>query len=1105
MTYSIPLEECVGLQAFNRFLKTLMPKNGSKRIWLKQGNEHIFYGEWDISGSFLLTDTRKLEKSDATSRVSGKVYSDAYRHLRSLSENNDGGVFYIPTQPQQHPLAQCVDSTDDLASELDFGTFEEQHERYSEFVFVTGLNFASLLTSGSVSIHGHTKLDKHYPVDEIIYFRYLWAIALMSDPVAVRLHQPMRIPGFFRKEKEREQTLLSVSSDRYTLEQIREGLKKWFKYRNFVFPEDICKDFWMKLQRVLATENTQPYDQKVESIRTLLAQGNDHFVNAAKKRKQYLAENKIELTDEFYDSVFGQAIAKLEKINLEATPDSYIALDSSLDDSLDWDRDDHARCGCSFHDSKSGNSAWLEQDDTKDDKWLFRCQACTNNYPIEYSDFWRAAQQGKITEKPKGKAWFDFVKNFLVAHDQDVSFLEVKKSYISDYLRDRYFSYFENCPTVQQALTGIVQIVQYDIVVDEKTKLLNELIFFICLHFKDDRFARRDLFNFLIKSLALPVKEFNDTVKEQEVKVKLYLKKDQEREQIVQAVTKETPDHFLYMNGDHLVNVKAVQNLNPFSYKAMSNSRFDLKCNLGLLVKSFFNYYGDRIKIENIGENSCDVWMYNHTAVDGKSLYYWVKLDKLLLISKLNMFTEFHYDPTNRKSLPYSDNDFSLWSQENTRSLYTYISSHCCNYPKTVFKKDGRYIGFTNGLFDTKTKQLTDYHPSKKNFLFYPFDWESTGFESAEMTVKDYLRAYFVPYQDESWNESRVDYIFKLLALALTFNGSLTKKILWFHGKTNSGKSFFVETFSQLMNFRDLWQEVDNTLFAKNTFSYYGKPTYRKLLDPDNKFIGSYYENKAILFCDEVNSFLNAGHINTLKERSGTSDLMQIERKGKDYSECYVDALHILACEGLPLYDHKDGGMTSRIIRVPVQAVEHKWDEWQEAIDNQDFKRQFTLAIVNSDFYSVTKIKDSDCPWLETDRVRLAVSNDPVTQFLNDCFDITNDNDDFTASSILSQLYTMHQACPYSKINHDKMVKDIAGRLKTMNYQGENKKVRINANTPRGFTGLRLKPFNELKLYLNYMAPNFDMFHQSFIMNLSNFTKYSTIVPDCDMLTYSPA
>ncbi len=59
----------------------------------------------------------------------------------------------------------------------------------------------------------------------------------------------MRMAGFFRREKGREQTLEYWSESRYSYEEFISGIKKYFAAKGIPFPEDISDARWRIYKR----------------------------------------------------------------------------------------------------------------------------------------------------------------------------------------------------------------------------------------------------------------------------------------------------------------------------------------------------------------------------------------------------------------------------------------------------------------------------------------------------------------------------------------------------------------------------------------------------------------------------------------------------------------------------------------------------------------------------------------------------------------------------------------------------------------------------------------------------------------------------------------
>jgi|GEM_PF-6892199 len=239
-----------GLAAFRRILELIQPVGDSKQIWLKINHNRFFVGDYTPDGHFAISETKLTNPDDPTSRTRTKEYQDCYNYLRNLTERNNGGVFYIPTQPQGLPLTDAVAVSDDIAAELDEGTIQEQWEKILEFVTISGLFAAFIIFSGSKSYHVHFKATSHLPIEQRTYLTQLLCIALSSDPAIANPHQPMRIAGFYRKEKGKEQTLEYSSDHRYTYDEFLAGFKAFFKVKGIPFPEAISKDRWRIYKRM---------------------------------------------------------------------------------------------------------------------------------------------------------------------------------------------------------------------------------------------------------------------------------------------------------------------------------------------------------------------------------------------------------------------------------------------------------------------------------------------------------------------------------------------------------------------------------------------------------------------------------------------------------------------------------------------------------------------------------------------------------------------------------------------------------------------------------------------------------------------------------------
>ena len=268
-----------GIQAFQTILKLTRPVNGSTELWLKLGHNKFVVGNYTPDGHFPIWETKLTNPDNSQSRIRTQQHPDCWEYVSNWAKHNNGGVFFVPTQPQGFPLKEATSLSDDIAAELDEGTPLAQLQLISEFVTISGLKPAYIIHSGSKSYHPHWKATEHLPIEQTIYLRQLLCIALNSDPAIANPHQPMRLAGFYRREKEREQTLEYWSESRYTYDQFLEGIKRYFALKGIPFPETISEDRWRILKRgrrdgnldlsILIKPESELYPQPSPSTRRL--------------------------------------------------------------------------------------------------------------------------------------------------------------------------------------------------------------------------------------------------------------------------------------------------------------------------------------------------------------------------------------------------------------------------------------------------------------------------------------------------------------------------------------------------------------------------------------------------------------------------------------------------------------------------------------------------------------------------------------------------------------------------------------------------------------------------------------------------------------------
>ncbi|NET39585.1 MAG: DEAD/DEAH box helicase family protein [Cyanothece sp. SIO1E1] len=387
-----------GLLALKQFLQTLQPKGDNYEIWLKLGQDRMYVGQWDETGEFDLWASKLEDRGNPNSRI--RTHKITTVELRQMSETREGGVFYLPGQPIGMPLKKCVTTADDIGIEFDKGTQDEQWQAFQLFSQITGLDFSSILSSGGKSLHGHIKLADHLPIAEVVYLRRLTTIAMMSDPAVTNPHQPMRIPGFYRLEKGKEQGLYSWSDSRYTCDEILTGLQRWFDHRGWVMPESITDDWWRVLKRFI---NSSDY----EGLQQELAKGADGFEteqNKVRQQRQQRQQRRVNLG-------FVGNSNLVELVNQTC--------DRLGPDGFDWPGHDwkhsgsHPRGYCPWHESTTGTAGWVSNKG-------YHCPTCTDNRPLDAFWYDYHLKHGINAAAPTGKAYVDAAKEFLQQHGVQV-------------------------------------------------------------------------------------------------------------------------------------------------------------------------------------------------------------------------------------------------------------------------------------------------------------------------------------------------------------------------------------------------------------------------------------------------------------------------------------------------------------------------------------------------------------------------------------------------------------------------------------------------------------------------------------------------------------
>ncbi|MGB3298661.1 MAG: DEAD/DEAH box helicase, partial [Phormidesmis sp.] len=336
--------------------------------------------------------------------------ADGLAQLMSISRTQNSGIFWVPAATDADlPLKEAIAQSDHIGCEIDGASHAEQLQRYQWFEQVSGLSYGLQLSSGSQSIHSHIFLDEPAPVDTTIRLRRLFVACLLGDPAVTRQHQPMRFPGFFRREKGNYQGLMSASDARYSLAKVERGLQFVYADLGWVFPATLSDQLWADVQKQLKAD--LPSGEKRRAIAALFERGDDWYRQQAIERAKRQQTQQIRFAQQQLDGEFNlfDAVGQVEQ-KLSATE----AFNAPAHD-WEFSGSNHARGRCQWHPGKT-NSAWLSQ---SEGKWTYHCPTCTDDRPISAFQYWHYDRRG-VGQMPTGKDWAAAAKEWLALHGVSV-------------------------------------------------------------------------------------------------------------------------------------------------------------------------------------------------------------------------------------------------------------------------------------------------------------------------------------------------------------------------------------------------------------------------------------------------------------------------------------------------------------------------------------------------------------------------------------------------------------------------------------------------------------------------------------------------------------
>ncbi|HEY9824888.1 MAG TPA: hypothetical protein V6D19_05530 [Stenomitos sp.] len=253
-----PTTGLVGLDAFSKFLSIAFAEG--EQIWLKEGRTRFFTGSVLHSGLFALTEKKA---PDYDKPIDAWFDGFEYLYNRSIGASTEG-VFFIPGKPTIKPRGEYVTESDLVSMEIDEGTADQQWQIIREFYEISGLSPSIILTSGGKSFHVHNKLSHKLPIADRTYIARLYCVALGGDYMVTNPHQPMRCPGFFRKEKNNHQVLVHADETAtFTPDEWIAGLRLVFAAKGLEFPESISDEQFRLYKGIEGTLTPEIWSKQV--------------------------------------------------------------------------------------------------------------------------------------------------------------------------------------------------------------------------------------------------------------------------------------------------------------------------------------------------------------------------------------------------------------------------------------------------------------------------------------------------------------------------------------------------------------------------------------------------------------------------------------------------------------------------------------------------------------------------------------------------------------------------------------------------------------------------------------------------------------------------
>jgi hypothetical protein len=232
-----------GESAFNAFLNDVLLKaygtfdpDNFKHLWgIFNGKDYREFYCFPFTEQPLGFKTQLKDKDKQLSRETVGALVPLYPTLRSLSEKEGNGITFIPSAPAFFPINEKFNGSRLLWVEFDQIESLESQWQIIELLRKHGLDPTAVVYSGGKSLHIFYLLDESVNADSLRYLNGLFVPLGCDQAPAKNVVNQMRLPGFYRADKGKEQSLEYLSDSQYSVVSFIKSFESLYLEKGFDF------------------------------------------------------------------------------------------------------------------------------------------------------------------------------------------------------------------------------------------------------------------------------------------------------------------------------------------------------------------------------------------------------------------------------------------------------------------------------------------------------------------------------------------------------------------------------------------------------------------------------------------------------------------------------------------------------------------------------------------------------------------------------------------------------------------------------------------------------------------------------------------------------